>query len=44
VAVPDQRTDATVDLVLGAGFTTLLTVEEAAAALTPTPQPVPPGC
>ena len=44
VAVPDQRKDATVDLVLGAGFKALQPPAAAAAALSPTPQPVPAGC
>ena len=44
VAVPDQRKDATVDLVLGAGFRALQPPAAAAAALSPTPQPVPAGC
>jgi LytR cell envelope-related transcriptional attenuator len=44
VAVPDQRTDASVDLVLGAAFTALRVPAEAAAALTPTPAPRPSGC
>ena len=44
VAVPDQRTDASVDLVLGAGFRALQPVAAAAAALSPTPQPMPAAC
>jgi hypothetical protein len=44
VSVPDQRKKATVDLALGAGFTTLLTPEQAAAILSPTPEPLPSGC
>ena len=44
VAVPDQRTDASVDLVLGAAFVRLQPVPAAAAALRPSPQPVPSGC
>lgn len=44
VFVPDQRTDASVDLVLGAGFTRLLDRQQAAAALSPPPLPVRPGC
>jgi hypothetical protein len=44
VAVPDQRPGASVDLVLGAGFTRLLPAADAAAALSPTPQPRPAGC
>jgi hypothetical protein len=44
VAVPDQRTNASVDLVLGAAFVRLQPVPAAAAALTPSPQPVPSGC
>jgi hypothetical protein len=43
-AVPDQRNDATVDLVLGAGWHGLRPPADAAAALSPTPQPVPSGC
>jgi hypothetical protein len=44
VVVPDQRPGASVDLVLGAGFTGLVPPAEAAAALTPTPEPRPAGC
>ena len=44
VAVPDQRPNASVDLVLGAAFVRLQPVPAAAAALSPTPQPVPSGC
>jgi hypothetical protein len=44
VAVPDQRTNASVDLVLGAAFVRLQPVPAAAAALSPSPQPVPSGC
>lgn len=44
VAVPDQRRGTSVDLVLGAGFDRLLTPEQAAAALSPTPEPRPAGC
>ena len=44
VLVPDQRTDASVDLVLGATFKALLSPAEAAAAVTPTPTPRPAGC
>lgn len=44
VAVPDQRTNASVDLVLGAAFVRLQPVPAAAAALRPSPQPVPSGC
>jgi len=44
VAVPDQRADATVDLVLGSAFRGLRPAADAAAALTPTPEPVPAGC
>ena len=44
VAVPDQRTDASVDLVLGAGFRALQPVAAATAALSPTPQPMPAAC
>src|SRR6476619_7631855 len=43
-AVPDQRTDATVDLVLGATWHGLRPPADAAAALSPTPRPVPSGC
>jgi hypothetical protein len=44
VTVPDQRKKPTVDLVLGAAFGALVPPEQAADALTPTPQPVPRGC
>ena len=44
VAVPDQRKDASVDLVLGAGFHALRTTAAASAALKPTPAPRPSGC
>jgi len=44
VAVPDQRPNASVDLVLGAAFVRLQPVPAAAVALSPTPQPVPSGC
>ena len=44
VAVPDQRTDAAVDLVLGAAFTRLQAADLAAAGLSPSPQPRPSGC
>lgn len=44
VAVPDQRTNSSVDLVLGAAFVRLQPVPAAAAALSPSPQPVPSGC
>ncbi|MGH8892550.1 MAG: LytR C-terminal domain-containing protein [Actinomycetes bacterium] len=44
VAVPDQRKGASVDLVLGAAFTKLLTPEQAAAAVQPSPRPLPVGC
>ncbi|HSF26327.1 MAG TPA: LytR C-terminal domain-containing protein [Actinomycetes bacterium] len=37
--VVDKRTDATVDVVLGQGYTTLRTAEEAAAAATAAPTP-----
>ena len=43
-SVPDQRKKPTVDLALGAGFTTLLAPDRAAVALSPTPEPVPAGC
>jgi hypothetical protein len=44
VTVPDQRRKPTVDLVLCAAFGALVPPEQAADALTPTPQPVPRGC
>lgn len=44
VAVPDQRKDASVDLVVGAGFKGLVPPAQAAAAVTPTPAPRPSGC
>lgn len=44
VLVPDQRKDASVDLVLGATFKALVPPAKAAAALTPTPTPRPKGC
>ena len=44
VTVPDQRKDASVDLVLGAGFHTLRTTAAASATLKPTPSPRPSGC
>lgn len=44
VTVPDQRKKPTVDLAIGAGFSQLLPPDEAAAALSPTPEPVPAGC
>lgn len=44
VLVPDQRKDASVDLVLGATFKALVPPAAAAAAVTPTPSPRPPGC
>jgi hypothetical protein len=43
-AVPDQRKDATVDLVVGAAWNGLRPPADAAAALSPTPQPAPSGC
>jgi hypothetical protein len=43
-AVPDQRKDATVDLVIGAAWHGLRPPADAAAALSPTPRPVPSGC
>ncbi len=43
-AVPDQRTDASVDLVIGTAWHGLRPPADAAAALSPTPQPVPAGC
>jgi hypothetical protein len=44
IAVPDQRKDASVDLVLGAAFKALRTPAQAVAALKPTPAPRPSGC
>lgn len=44
VAVPDQRKDPSVDLVLGASFKGLVPPPQAAAALAPTPAPRPSGC
>ena len=44
VSVPDLRKDASVDLVLGAGFRTLSTTAAASAAMSPTPSPRPSGC
>jgi hypothetical protein len=44
VLVPDQRKDASVDLVLGATFKRLVPPSAAAAAVTPTPSPRPEGC
>jgi hypothetical protein len=44
VALPDQRKDASVDLVLGSKFTALRTPAQATAALKPTPTPRPSGC
>ena len=44
VAVPDQRSDPGVDLVVGAAWHGLRPPADAAAALRPTPQPVPSGC
>ncbi len=44
VLVPDQRKDASVDLVLGATFKKLVPPKVAAAAVTPTPSPRPEGC
>jgi hypothetical protein len=44
VSVPDQRKDASVDLVLGAGFRALRTTAAASAAMSPTPSPRPSGC
>ena len=44
VAVPDQRPNASVDLVLGAAFVRLQPVPAAAAALKPSPQPMPAAC
>jgi ABC-type uncharacterized transport system permease subunit len=42
--VPDQRADATVDFVLGQGFTALATPAQVAANLKPKPVAVPSGC
>jgi hypothetical protein len=44
VAVPDQRPNASVDLVLGAAFRALQPVAAAAAAMSATPAPAPSGC
>jgi hypothetical protein len=44
VAGPDQRKDASVDLVLGATFRALRPVAAATAALSPTPRPVQTTC
>jgi len=44
VSVPDQRSDGSVDLVLGADFDHLLSRAEAAAVLSPSPSPTPAGC
>ena len=44
LSVPDQRSDGSVDLVLGADFDHLLTRAEAAAVLAPSPSPTPTGC
>jgi LytR cell envelope-related transcriptional attenuator len=44
VVVPDQRKDASVDLVLGAAFRSLRTTSAASAAMSPTPSPRPSGC
>jgi hypothetical protein len=44
VAIPDQRKDASVDLVLGAAFHSLRTAAAATVALKPTPSPRPSGC
>jgi hypothetical protein len=44
VTVPDQRPDATVDLVLGVSFKALRSTEQASAALSPTSAPKPSGC
>jgi LytR cell envelope-related transcriptional attenuator len=43
-AVPDQRKDASVDLVIGAAFRSLRTAAAASAAMSPTPSPRPSGC
>ena len=44
VAVPDGRAGASVDLVVGTGFTALATPAEAANALSPSPSPATAGC
>lgn len=44
VVVPDQRKDASVDLVVGAAFKALRTPAQATAASQPTPAPKPSGC
>lgn len=44
VVVPDQRKDASVDLVLGAAFRSLRRTSAASAAMSPTPSPRPSGC
>ncbi len=44
VLVPDERTNASVDLALGAGFVRLQAVDVASAAASPTPAPRPSGC
>lgn len=44
VAVPDQRRNASVDLVIGASFRSLRSAAAAAAALRPTAPPRRPGC
>jgi hypothetical protein len=44
VALPDQRKDASVDLVIGSKFAALRTPAQATAALKPTPAPRPSGC
>ena len=44
VLAPDDRRDASVDLVLGPAFRRLQSPAEAAAALRPSPAPVPSGC
>jgi len=44
VAVPDGRPGGSVDLVVGTGFTALVTPAEAAAALSPFPSPTSAGC
>ena len=43
-SLPDQRPDASVDLVLGAGYKALRTPKNAAAALRATPSPSPGEC
>lgn len=42
--VQDERTDGTVDLLIGQAYTALVPAEEATAALTPAPAASPEGC